>query len=70
MFGLLITFIVGYTTSLLVNIFMGEPEKELDPNLFIPPIANRMKRKNNNITTNGDVSNYTFILYICLRFIK
>lgn len=42
-FGLLITVILGYIFSLILNKFTKPSNRQLDPNLFIPPIAKRLK---------------------------
>ncbi|KAK4878987.1 hypothetical protein RN001_007133 [Aquatica leii] len=43
-FGLLITIVIGYSVSMLVNKIFGIVSKTIDPNLFVPYIANKMKK--------------------------
>lgn len=43
-FGLLGTLIIGVIVSYVVNLLEGGRERVYDPNLFIPPLARRMKK--------------------------
>nr|XP_022913671.1 putative sodium-dependent multivitamin transporter isoform X1 [Onthophagus taurus]XP_022913672.1 putative sodium-dependent multivitamin transporter isoform X1 [Onthophagus taurus]XP_022913673.1 putative sodium-dependent multivitamin transporter isoform X1 [Onthophagus taurus] len=43
-FGLISTLFVGYTSSLLFKYIFKEDPEDLDPNLFVPPLAKRLKR--------------------------
>ncbi|KAF2884191.1 hypothetical protein ILUMI_21973 [Ignelater luminosus] len=45
-FGLLSTFIVGYFVSFIISKISNKKPKHMDPNLFIPPIARRMRKWN------------------------
>lgn len=44
-FGLLLTVLVGYIASLAVKKICSRPEKQYDPNLFIPPLEKRLRKK-------------------------
>ncbi|KAJ3656767.1 hypothetical protein Zmor_015816 [Zophobas morio] len=43
-FGLLSTYIIGYVASLVINKIKGVSTQNLDPHLFITPIARRLER--------------------------
>ncbi|XP_053973012.1 putative sodium-dependent multivitamin transporter [Hylaeus volcanicus] len=43
--GSVSTFLVGWIASWIVNLITREESKELDPNLFIPIIASRMRKE-------------------------
>jgi fructose-specific phosphotransferase system IIC component len=40
----LATYIVGYVISFLINIIKGHDIHNLEPNLFIPPIARKLEK--------------------------
>lgn len=44
-FGLVITIIVGYIASFLVRKICSRPIEDYDPNLFIPPLEKRLRKK-------------------------
>ncbi|CAH1113731.1 unnamed protein product [Psylliodes chrysocephalus] len=44
-FGILITLIVGIIVSYAINKFSKKPQRTYDPNLFVPPLAKRLREK-------------------------
>lgn len=47
-FGLICTFVVGLVASVLCNKIFGTKSKNSDPNLFIPFIAKKMRKRMND----------------------
>lgn len=43
--GLLITFVVGYAASYVFRKIAGEAIRPMDPNLFVPPLSKRFKKR-------------------------
>ncbi|CAG9823598.1 unnamed protein product [Phaedon cochleariae] len=50
-FGLVITLVIGLLFSYIIEKCSNKPKKDYDPNLFIPPLAKRLRRKMNSTFT-------------------
>lgn len=61
MLGLLTTYIVGYFASLIISKISNEKPKQLDPNLFTPLLAKRLKKKEQ--ANNPEVITFVFGAY-------
>lgn len=61
-FGLLGTVIVGFVVSVAINLLRGDRENVYDPNLFIPPLARRMKLKWSGPLDLEDVTNFSLLV--------
>lgn len=57
--GFLITFILGLIISGLSRLFIKNQNNKLDPNLFFPVIARRIRYRRRNDVEINDVTNYT-----------
>lgn len=44
-FGLVITLLVGYIASFVVRKIWSRPIEDYDPNLFIPPLEKKLRKK-------------------------
>lgn len=44
-FGLFLTVFVGYVVSLVVKKIWSRPNKRYNPNLFIPPLERKLRKK-------------------------
>lgn len=49
-FGVVITLIVGYIASILIDKALGRKIPNRDPDLFIPPLAKKLRSKPNEGT--------------------
>ncbi|CAG9862884.1 unnamed protein product [Phyllotreta striolata] len=65
LFGIIVTLVVGYVISFAFQKLSNQkPNQTLDPNLFIPPLAKRLRKKNgdsfhlNSIIPNGSKDIY------------
>ncbi|XP_043265251.1 putative sodium-dependent multivitamin transporter [Colletes gigas] len=57
--GSVISFSVGWISSWILNFIFGEESKELDPDLFTPFVASRMRKRQSK---NADEFNSTIVL--------